>query len=199
VIVKAGEVSRQAWRRLRVAAAEPGAAVRVLLAVASFVIYICAVLTLHQHRTAPFTPEREAFAAAVSTTVFGAPLGTMYSGVEARLRDANTPLEATLEQTVGGEVAPGVVVPDGGKDGNGIGYIVLTTGAVYLFGASTAAAILAMLAVSGAALQWRFGARSAVAPLLYFVALTLLLFTPAVWEPIVRLKFRSAVSATSVW
>src|SRR6516165_6438485 len=151
----------QARRRSR----EPGATIRVLLAVASFLIYAFAVLDLDQYRTAPFVPEREAFAAAVSTAVFGAPLGTMYSGVEARLRDANTPLETALKQTVGGEVAPGVVVPDGGKDGNGIGYLVLTTGAVYVFGASTAAPILAMLAlmaVSGAALLGRFGARSAV-------------------------------------
>jgi hypothetical protein len=172
----------QARRRSR----EPGATIRVLLAVASFLIYAFAVLDLDQYRTAPFVPEREAFAAAVSTAVFGAPLGTMYSGVEARLRDANTPLETALKQTVGGEVAPGVVVPDGGKDGNGIGYLVLTTGAVYVFGASTAAPILAMLAlmaVSGAALLGRFGARSAVVILFYFVALTLLLFTPAVWEP----------------
>jgi hypothetical protein len=170
----------------REATGDIGAAVRVLLAIAAFLIYTSGVLALHQHRTAVFVPEREAFAAAVSTTVFGAPLGTMYSGVMARIRDANTPLETALKQTVGGEVAPGVVVPDGGKDGNGIGYLVLTTGAMFVFGASTAAPILAMLAlmaVSGAALLWRFGARSAIVILLYFVALTLLLFTPAVWEP----------------
>jgi hypothetical protein len=177
-------MSLQARRRSR----EPSATIRILLAVASFLIYACAVPALHQHRTAPFVPEREAFAAAVSTTVFGAPLGTMYSGVEARFRDANTPLETALKQTVSEATAPGVVVPDGGKDGNGIGYLVLTTGAMFVFGASTAAPILGMLAlmaVSGAALLWRFGARSAVVVLLYFVALTLLLFTPAVWEPIV--------------
>jgi len=43
--------------------------------------------------------------------------------------------------------------------------------------------MLALMAVSSGALLWRFGARSAVLILLYFVALTLLLFTPAVWEP----------------
>jgi hypothetical protein len=179
-------VSIQAWRRSRLAAGDPGAAVKVLLAIASFTIYACAVLALHQHRTAMFVPEREAFAAAVSTAVFGAPLGTMYSGIMVRIRDPNTPLETALNQTIGGEVAPGVVIPEGGKDGNGIGYLVLTTGAMFIFGASTAAPILAMLAlmaVSGAALLWRFGARAAVVILLYFVALTLLLFSPAVWEP----------------
>jgi hypothetical protein len=172
----------QVWRRSR----EPGGTIRVLLAVASFLIYTCAVLALHQHRTAEFVPEREAFAAAVSTTVFGAPLGTMYSGVTARIRDPNTPLETALKQTVGGEVAPGVLVANGGMDGNGIGYIVLTTAAMFVFGANAACPILAMLALmafSSAALLWRFGAQSAVVILLYFVALTLLLFTPAVWEP----------------
>jgi hypothetical protein len=172
---------RHRWRR-------PGAAIRVLLAVASFLIYACAVLALHQHRTAPFVPEREAFAAAVSTAVFGAPLGTMYSGIMVRIRDTNKPLETALKQTVGREVAPGVIIPDGGKDGNGVGYLVLTTGAMFVFGVSTATPILAMLAlmaVSGTALLWRFGTRSTVAVLVYFVALTLLLFTPAVWEPIV--------------
>lgn len=133
-----------------------------------------------------FLAEREAFSAAVSTTVYGAPLGTMYSGVSARIRDPNTPLETALKQTTEGDVTPGSLLEDGGMDGNGIGYILLATWAMFLFGPHTACPILAMLAlmaISGGALLWRFRDDHAVVMLLYFLGLTLLLFTPVVWEP----------------
>jgi hypothetical protein len=186
----------QAWCRFTGNAGSVGARIRILLAIASFAIYASAVLALHQHRNMAFLGEREAFAAALSTTVYGAPLGTIYSGVSARIsaytgvsarvRDPNTPLETLLKQTTEGDVAPGSLLQDGGMDGNGIGYILLATWAMFLFGPHTASPILAMLAlmaISGAALLWRFGDDHAVVVVFYFLGLTLLLFTPVVWQP----------------
>jgi hypothetical protein len=173
------------WRQVRGAARGGEARIKIVLAIASFVIYASAVLALQQHQNMPFRAEREAFAAAVSTIVYGAPLGTMYLGVSARIRDSNTPLKTALKQTAEGDLTPGDVLQDGGLDGNGIGYLVLTTGAMLVFGVNTASPMLAMLAlmaISGAAFLWRFGASQAMVVLLYFVVLTLLLFTPPVWQ-----------------
>jgi hypothetical protein len=181
-------VSVRVWRQLTGALDSVGARIRLFLAIASFGIYASSVLALHQHRDVPFHAEREAYAAAVSTIVFGAPFGTLYSGVSARIRDPNTPLETALKQTTEGDVAPGVVLQGVGVEGNGIGYFVLVTGAMLIFGINTASptlAMLALMAISGATLLYRFGADHSILVLLYFVALTLLLFTPAVWEPLV--------------
>src|ERR1700674_4247309 len=94
------ESRMQYWHRLKGAAGGAGAHLRILLAIASFVIYASAVLALHPDRNNGFVAEREAFAAAVSTTVYQAPLGTIYSGLAKRVRDSNTPLITALEQTV---------------------------------------------------------------------------------------------------
>ena len=179
-------MSASALPQPKIAGARIGAHIRIALAIVSFVIYAAAVLTLGQYSNIPFLPEREAFAAAVSTTHFNAPLGTMYSGPSARIRDPNTPLAAALKQVVGGDVEPGILLPNGGMDGNGVGYIVLVTGAMVIFGPIAACPILAMLtlmAISGTAFLWRFGSEKAVVIVLYFLGLTLLLFTPVVWEP----------------
>jgi hypothetical protein len=168
-----------------------GARIRVLLAFASFIIYSTAVLALHQDRNNRLIAEREAFAAAVSTAVYHAPLGTAYSGVSASVRDANTPLRTALEQATKGDLEPGSLAQDGGMDGNGIGYLVLATAAMLIFGVHTYSPILMMLGlmgISSAAFLLRFGARNAVLVVVYFLALTLLLFSWLVWEPSTALE-----------
>ena len=125
-------MSASAWPKSKIVRTRTGAHIGIALVIASFVIYATAVLILWQYSHIPFLPEREAFAAAVSKTHFGAPLGTMYSGPSARIRDPNTPLDAELKQAVGGKIEPGVLLPNGGMDGNGVGYIVLVTGAMVI-------------------------------------------------------------------
>jgi hypothetical protein len=71
-------------------------------------------------------------------------------------------------------------------EGNGIGYLVLATAAMLVFGVHTYSPILMMLglmAISGTAFLARFGAGNAVVVMLYFFALTLLLFSSQVWDP----------------
>jgi hypothetical protein len=160
--------------------------IRIFLTVASFIIYASAVLALHQDRNNQFLAERGAFAAAVSSAVYHAPPGTAYSSVSARVRDLNTPLETALKQATEVDLEPGSLMQDGGMDGNGIGYLVLATAAVLIFGVHTSSPILMMLVlmgISGAAFLRRFGAGNAVVVVLYFFALTLMLFTPLVWHP----------------
>ena len=165
-----------------------GTHLRIFLAIVSFLIYGSAVLALGQDRTTAFIAERFPIASAVSTVVYGAPLGTMYSGVSARICDPNTPLETALNETAGGDIVPGVVLADGGAEGSGIGYYLIATCALFLFGPHTISPILAMLLLMGVAsavLLGRFGHTAAVAVLLYFAGLTLLLFTPLVYTPTV--------------
>jgi Flp pilus assembly protein TadB len=162
------------------------ASIRVLLAAASFVIYASAVLALRQDRDHPFIAEREALAAAVSTAVYHAPLGTTYSGVSASVRDVNTPLRTALKQAAKGDLPPGSLIQNGGMDGNGIGYLVLATAAMLVFGVHTYSPMLMMLGlmgISGAAMLLRFGAGSAVLVVNYFFPLTLLLYGWLVWDP----------------
>jgi len=179
----------QFWLRLKGGAGGAGAHLRILLAIASFVIYVSAVVGLHPDRN-NFLAEREAFAAAVSSAVYGAPLGTAYLGVATVIHYSDTPLATALEQTAARNVTPGTLLQDGGMEGNGIGYIVLATWSMLIFGPHVFSPILLMLGLmglSGAAFLWRFGDDQAVVVLLYFFALTLLLFTPVVWAPDVAL------------
>jgi hypothetical protein len=179
----------QYWLRLKRRAGGAGSHLRILLAIASFVIYVSAVAGLHPDRN-DFLAEREAFAAAVSSAVYGAPLGTAYLGVATVIHYSDTPLATALEQTAARNVTPGTLLQDGGVEGNGIGYIVLATWSMLIFGPHVFSPILLMLGLmglSGAAFLWRFGDDQAVVVLLYFFALTLLLFTPVVWAPDVAL------------
>ena len=163
-----------------------GAQIRLSLAVLSFIIYASVVVVLRQDRNNQFLAEREAFAGAVSSAFYHAPLGTAYSGVSVNIRDINMPLEMALEQATRGGLAPGSLAQDGGMEGNGIGYLVLATAAMLIFGVHTYSPILMMLGlmgISGAAFLGRFGAGNALVVLLYFFALTLLLFSRQVWDP----------------
>jgi hypothetical protein len=163
-----------------------GVQIRLLLAVLSFIIYVSVVVALRQDRDNQFLAEREAFATAVSTVVYHAPLGAAYSGVSASIRDVNTPLGTALKQATKGDLELGPLTQDGGIDGNGIGYIVLATAGMLVFGVHTYSPIFMMLGfmgISGAAFLLRFGANNAVLVVFYFFALTLMLFTWQVWEP----------------
>jgi hypothetical protein len=171
---------------LRESAVSAGPRIRLLLAVASFIIYATVVLVLHQDRSNQFLAEREAFAVAVSSALYHAPLGTAYSGVSIAVRDLNTPLETALEQATKEGRVRGTLTYDGGMEGNGVGYLVLATAAMLVFGVHTYSPILMMLGlmgISGAAFLARFGAGIAVVVMLYFFALTLLLFSSQVWDP----------------
>jgi hypothetical protein len=164
----------------------------VALAVLSFLIYACTVLTLPHVRNSLACCESSGVAAGISNIMYGTPLGSLYSGTFSYFNDRiYEPLSQTLEQAqIPGAGLP--AIPSGTlytttRDGNGIGYPLVVTAAFRLFGIHAWALQLTMLllmAVSAAAFLWRFhSAAFAGVVTLYFTALTVMLFTSVVWEP----------------
>ena len=178
----AGETARGVSRR---------GSLGVAAAVLSFAIYGCLVLSLPQVRDALHCCEQSSFAAALSNIVYRARLGSMYSGVfDFFIAHFTEPLTQTLAlvRTPGAGLPatpPGIWVPTT-LDGNGVGYPLVATVAFRLFGLHAWAPPLTMLilmAVSAAAFLRRFYRAHAGVVVLYFSALTAMLFTPLVWDP----------------
>lgn len=187
------------------------------LAILSFVTYACTVFDLPHVQNARFCCERYAVAAAVSNIMYGAPLGTYYSDVLDyffKRRNQNDSLTTALEDArVPGiglpATAPGVLIKTI-KNGNGVGYLLLTTAAFRIFGMHAWALQLIMLllmTLSAATFLCRFrSATLAGVVILYFSALTLMLFMPIVWNPawafqlpIGGLRFFSLVSVLPIF
>ena len=155
------------------------------LAASSFFIYACAALIVASGQYNDFPAERSSIAAAISNVAYGAPLGKVYSGVLAQVLDFKVPLDKTLAEAARQEVLPGNLLGST-MDGNGIGYIVVASLSMRLLGLHTLSIVLAMLTlmgVSAIAFSWRFPDRRAVVVILYFSSLTIMLFTPLVWQP----------------
>jgi hypothetical protein len=158
---------------------------RVVVAVASFIIYASAVVALQQYRENFFYCERVGLAAGVSYDVYGAPFGQVYAEVQTQLLDAQPPIEAVLDRVA--HLDPGPTNPIRPEnDGIGIGFMVAASWAMRLFGPylfSLPLFTLGLMAISAATFLWRFrDDRSAVVTVTFF-ALTLMLCTPLVWDP----------------
>src|ERR1700683_219639 len=167
----------------------------VALAVLAFVIYACAVFSLPQVRNTLACCESSGIAAAISNIKYGAPLGSLYSGVFSYFDDRiQEPLSLALQQARRPETGlpatpPGALYATT-RDGNGVGYALIATAAFRLFGIHAWALQLTMLllmALSAAAFLWRFhSAALAGVVTLYFTALTVMLFTSLVWDPLLQ-------------
>src|SRR3984957_1689688 len=164
----------------------------VALAVFAFVIYACTVLTLPQVRNSLSFCEQSGVAAAISNIMYGTPPGSLYSSTFSYFADRmNEPLRQTLEQSqipgAGLPATPSGTFSATTRDGNGIGYPLVATAAFRLFGIHAWALQLTMLllmALSAASFLWRFhSAAFAGVVILYFAALTVMLFTSLVWDP----------------
>jgi hypothetical protein len=152
---------------------------------AAFLIYACACLSAGQRQEQDFVPERSSIAAAVSNVAYGAPVGSLYTGVLERFLDFKTPLNTTLQHAERHEMLPGALQATI-TDGNGIGYVVVASLGMRVFGLRTTSLILGMLALmalSAAVFIWRFHDRRMVVVVLYFTTLTVMLLTPLVWSP----------------
>jgi hypothetical protein len=154
--------------------------------VLSFFIYAAAVLIIHAQQRNYFTAERSSIAAAVSNLFYRAPLGKVYTGVLAQFLNFKVPLDESLAQASRREVSAGAL-QGATADGNGVGYMVLTSLSMRLFGPHAYSNVLGMLglmAVSALAFVWRFGDQRSVVVILYFTSLTVMLFTLLVWSPV---------------
>ena len=171
--------------------------VRVGLAIGSFVIYAIAALTIIDHRVAnpvvmtgqrlhvQFETERTSLAAAVSNVVYRAPIGTIDTGALALFGDFSKPTRQTLDETRWGEVRTGSLL-QAAADGNGIGYPVIASLAMRLFGlhlSSLIFALISLMAISTLVFLIRYRDDRLFAVPLYFSSLTIMLFTPLATDP----------------
>ncbi len=157
----------------------------VALAALSFFIFVAAALVVHLQQRNEFIPERSSLAAAVSNVVYGAPLGKVYAGVLARFLELDVPFEQSMAEAARGEIPPGELLGTT-ADGNGIGYMTLAAVSTRLFGTNVTAPVIGMfilMGISAFAFIWRFRARNTVVVVLYFSALTVMLFTPLSFVP----------------
>jgi hypothetical protein len=156
----------------------------VMAAAASFIIYASAVVALHQYHVNLFYCERVGLAAAVSNVVYGAPLGKVYPAIQAQLLDMGAPAEEVLDRVI--HLSPAPQNPMTAQpDGNGIGFITVASWAMRLFGPHLFALplfTLGLLALSAAVFLWRFPDDRSAVVTVSFLALTLMLCTPLVWD-----------------
>ena len=156
--------------------------IRIGLAIGSFIIYAAAVMVLREHRYSQYGAEQFELAAAVSNLVYGAPIGTIYSGLLQPFVYKPGPVQQTLEETArgGSETGPLLMaVPDG----NGIGYTIVATLAMRLFGLHLSSLTLALITIMGLStflFLLRYQDDRVFVVVLYFFALTIMLFTPLV-------------------
>lgn len=159
--------------------------------VASFFIYAWAALVVDRQQQNEFGPERSSIAAAASHDYYGAPLGMVYSGVFDVVVGQKVTLDEALAQAAQRSIPPGEL-KGSTTDGNGIGYILHATISMELFGPRMSSVVLGMLclmAVSAIAFICRFRDARAAVVVLYFTALTVMLYTALVWNPTFRVLF----------
>lgn len=158
------------------------------MAVVSFFVYAITVLILPRDLENQFATERSSIAAAASEVVYRAPFATLYSGIlDHFLSPAGliAPLRQALAELPRQGTPPGVLLKTT-IDGNGVGYIFVATTAFRLFGLHAWALpiiMLALMGLSAAVFLHRFSGRFAGVVIIYFSALTVMLFTPLVWDP----------------
>src|SRR5262249_30634259 len=150
----------------------------------SFFIYGCAALIVSKNQQNDFIPERSSIAAAVSNVAYRAPLGKVYSAVLEQFLDFKIPMDKTLAQAERQEIPRGALLGST-SDGNGIGYIVVASLGMRLFGLHSSSLLLSMLAligISALAFLCRFRDQRSIVVILYFTSLTVMLFTPLTWN-----------------
>jgi hypothetical protein len=165
----------------------------VLFASIAFIIYICTIFILPQVQNSLYCCEQSSVAAAISNIKYGSPLGSLYSGVfDYLVQHYKTPLEQALKEANVADIglpaaAPGELYATT-RDGNGVGYPLVATIGFRLFGMHAWALTVVMLLlmfVSASAFLLRFPRHAPAIVVMYFCALTVMLFTKMVWDPLV--------------
>ena len=154
--------------------------IRIGLAIGSFIIYAVAVTALREHHFARYISDRFPVAAAVSDLVYGAPIGTIYSGLLGPFVYKPLPMQQALEEAARGRSETGPLLT-ANPDGNGIGYTLFATLAMRLFGlqlSSLTFAFLCLMGISTFAFLLRYRDDRVFFVLLYYFSLTIMLFTP---------------------
>jgi hypothetical protein len=156
-------------------------AIAIAIAVLSFLVYLWAALLLHQQNQGggAYNIERSSLAAAVSSALYGAPLGAVFDEISRSFLTVGTPIDILIDRLAAG-ATPSRLAPVV-HDGTGLGYVVFATLAMHIFGTRLSALIwfyFVFVAISALAFLWRFRDGRLIAFSLYFSSLTIMLFTP---------------------
>ena len=154
----------------------------ILLCVGSFALYAAAVLALHQELASGWDIEKQGpIPAALSHLLYGTPLGaTDY----ALLMKFSHPQGASVQDIIAAAAAGSI--PRGetimyGPDGNGVAPSIFATFAMWAFGLRISSLILFYLTfvgISALAFVCRYRDRRLIVVPLYFLVVTIMLFTP---------------------
>lgn len=165
---------------------KPGAVrayARIILAIASLLVFAAAALLLrqgdHDLDKWEFDVERLPIAAAVSTIVYGAPIGSHYHGVEQALLNSDTPIKVSFGQVTGG-IPLGDLVP-AHFGGIGTGFPMVTLTAMYVFGVHLSSIVImfsCLMGVTTFLFLLRFNDDRALFVPITFGVLTVMMVTP---------------------
>jgi hypothetical protein len=161
---------------------------RIALAILAFIIYGCAVLSLHPERHSRWFVEADfSLGAGVSYSIYGTPLGMananvvkLFRSISRHERDGRISVQAAIAQAAAGDIPAGEVL-NANNDGNGAGYPIFASLAMRLFGPQLSAltySLLLLMGVSTFMFICRYqDDRLFIVPLQFF-ALTLMLLSP---------------------
>jgi hypothetical protein len=122
---------------------------RIVLPIVSFLAYAASALLLHQgDRNGSFNLERTPVAAAVSNIIFGARRGRFYEGIRKPLLNVSVPANESLQAILDGKASPGALV-DSSDAGLGVGFTLVTTLGMRLFGIDFSSIVLTFLTLMG--------------------------------------------------
>ena len=165
---------------------KPGAVrayVRIILAIASLLVFAAAALLLrqgdHDSDKWEFDVDRLPIAAAVSTIVYGAPIGSYYHGVEQALLDFDTPIKVSFGRVTSG-IPLGDLVP-AHFGGIGTGFPMVTLAAMYVFGVHLSSIVImfsCLMGVTTFLFLLRFNDDRALFVPITFGVLTVMMVTP---------------------
>ena len=168
---------------------------RRILAVASFLLYAAAVIiAVHRWPSKWYVENAISVPNAISNIVYGLPLGLTDSNVLAEFNDAFAAsgkdplaLDKAVETAARGGLSRGTPVTP--IDGIGIGQQLFTDLAMRVFGVhllSMTYFFLLLMGLSALAFTGRYSDRRLIYVPLQFVALTCMLLTPLMTDPVVR-------------
>ena len=158
---------------------------RIILAIASLLVFAAAALLLrqgdHDSNKGEFGVDRLPITAAVSTIVYGAPIGSYYSGVAHSLLDFDTPIKVSFGRVTSG-IPLGDLVP-AHFGGIGTGFPMVTLAAMYVFGVHLSSIVImfsCLMGVTTFLFLLRFNDDRALFVPITFGVLTVMMATPLV-------------------
>jgi len=158
---------------------------RLLIVLALFLGYCVAAFSIKQYETSLYAPEGRCMTAAISYSLYGAPLSQAYWSLNETIAKQVGSMEGRLQK----EVSAGQSPADLRRfvdDGNGIGCPIYASLGMKLFGPHVTSLYyfgMLLMGISALIFCLRFKGAEMIAPAATFAALTCMLATPLSYEP----------------